>query len=410
MKEVKQTAMPSEIKAAICEVMANFEAFKSANDERLHAMETKRQDGLLDQKLDRIEMALQSAEQRLSRLGTQSTRPSLSLNDEQAIYKKSISASEVKSAFDSYMRTGHQGLEVKAGISSLSGSSALAPSETERYIERRLAAVSPMRSLASVRQIGASVFKKPVSIINAASGWVSESQARPETDPATLSLLTFPSGELYASPSATQDILDDALINIDEWLASEIEDSFASQENAAFVSGDGINKPQGFLSYTTVADSAASWGQIGYVPSGAAGGFSITNPQDALIDLIYAPKARYRVNASFVMNRRTATKIRKFKDADGNYIWQPAQMAGQLPLLLGYRVQEMEEMPDIAGNSLSIAFGDFAKGYLIVDRAGLSILRDPYSAKPYVLFYTTKRVGGGVQNFDAIKVMKFAVS
>ncbi|MGZ3306247.1 MAG: phage major capsid protein, partial [Asticcacaulis sp.] len=249
-----------------------------------------------------------------------------------------------------------------------------------------------------------------VSTVAAVSGWVSETASRPETDPATLNLLTFPSGELYASPSATSDILDDAYINIDEWLASEIEDAFATQENTAFVSGDGTNKPMGFLSYTTVADASAAWGQIGYIATGAAGAFSSTNPADALIDLIYAPKAQYRPGATFVMNRRTAAKIRKFQDAEGNYIWQPSVQAGQLPMLLGYPVQELEDMPDVAANSLSVAFGDFAKGYLIVDRAGISVLRDPYSAKPYVLFYTTKRVGGGVQNFDAIKVLKFAVS
>ncbi len=267
-----------------------------------------------------------------------------------------------------------------------------------------------MRSLATVRSVGAATFRKPVSTALAVSGWVAETAARPETTPATLALLTFASGELYASPSATQDILDDAYINLDDWLASEIEDTFAGQETTAFVSGDGTNKPQGFLSYTMAADASATWGQISYIASGAAGDFAATNPVDALIDLIYAPKAIYRPNAHFVMNRRTAGKIRKFKDADGNYIWQPATSAGQLPLLLGYPVQEIEDMPDVAANSYSIAFGDFAKGYLIVDRAGISVLRDPYSAKPYVLFYTTKRVGGGVQNFDAIKTLKFAVS
>jgi HK97 family phage major capsid protein len=401
MKETKSAAASPEVRAALHEVMAVFEAYKAANDARLDAVEQKRADGLHDDKLERIEQSLQAAEQRLNRLVSQKSRPAQDGGNV---------PDEAKTAWDGYMRSGRVGLELKAGISSASGSGVLAPIETEAFVARRLQAISPMRSLATVRVIGAATFKKPVSTAAAASGWVSETASRPETDPATLDLLTFPSGELYAAPSATNDILDDAQINIDEWLASEIEDAFANQENAAFVNGDGSNKPKGFLNYTAAADASATWGQLGYIASGAAGAFASSNPVDALIDLIYAPKSQYRPNASFVMNRRTAAKIRKFKDAEGNYIWQPAYTAGTLPQLLGYPVQELEDMPDITANALAVAFGDFAKGYLIVDRAGLSVLRDPYSAKPYTLFYTTKRVGGGVQNFDAIKVLKFAAS
>ena len=271
-------------------------------------------------------------------------------------------------------------------------------------------AVSPMREIASVQTVSAGVFRKPVSTAGVEAGWVAETAARPETDPATLALLEFPSADLYACPAATQSLLDDAMIDLDEWLAAEVEDAFAAQETEAFVNGDGTNKPKGFLSYTTVADASQTWGEIGYVASGAAGGFAAANPADKLIDLIYAPKAQYRPNGRFVMNRKTVSAVRKFKDADGNYIWSPATRPGETASLLGYAVTEIETMPDIGANSLSIAFGDFQRGYLIVDRAGVRVLRDPYSAKPYVLFYTTKRVGGGVQNFDAIKVMKFAAT
>lgn len=404
MKEVKQAAASPEVRAALHEVLANFEAFKAANDERLSAIETKRGDGLLEDKLERIEASLQSAESRLQRLMSQKSRPVIEEGSRLA------QPDEAKAAWNGYLRSGRMGIELKAGISSASGSGVLAPTETETFIDRRLAQVSPFRSLASVRQVGAATFRKPVTTASVTSGWVAETAARPETNPATLDLITFAAGDLYASPSATQDLLDDAYINLDEWLASEIEDSFAAQETTAFVSGDGSAKPKGFLNYTTAANASATWGQIGYVATGAASDFATTNPTDALIDLIYAPKAQYRPGASFVMNRRTAAKIRKFKDAEGNYIWQPAMTAGSLPLLLGYPVQEIEDMPDVAANAFSVAFGDFAKGYLIVDRAGISVLRDPYSAKPYVLFYTTKRVGGGVQNFDAIKLLKVAAS
>ncbi len=301
-------------------------------------------------------------------------------------------------------------IEVKAGLSSASNSGGpLAPAETERLVERRLMAASPMREIATVRTIASGMFKKPVSIAGVEAGWVAETAARPETDPATLDLLEFPAADLYASPAATQALLDDAMINLDEWLAAEIEDAFAEQETQAFVLGDGVNKPKGFLDYPTQASGSEDWGEIGHVLTGTDGGFG-ADPVAKLIDLIYAPKAKYRADARFVMNRRTASLIRKFKDADDNYIWSPATQPGATSVIMGYPVTEIETMPDVAEDALAIAFGDFRRGYLIVDRAGLSVLRDPYSAKPYVLFYTTKRVGGGVQDFDAIKVMKFGTA
>ena len=211
-------------------------------------------------------------------------------------------------------------------------------------------------------------------------------------------------------PAATASLLEDSAVNIDQWIAQEVDQVFAQQEGAAFVAGDGNNKPKGFLSYTTVANGSWSWGNIGYIASGAAGAFAGSNPADALIDLVYAVKAGYRQNGKFVMNRRTQAAVRKFKDTTGQYLWQPPAQAGGQASLMTFPVVEAEDMPDIAANALAIAFGDFKRGYLVVDRAGVSVLRDPYSSKPYVLFYTTKRVGGGVQDFDAIKVMKFAAS
>jgi HK97 family phage major capsid protein len=216
--------------------------------------------------------------------------------------------------------------------------------------------------------------------------------------------------ELYAMPAATQTLLEDAAVNIEEWLAGEVDQVFAAQEGAAFVSGDGNNKPKGFLSYTTVANGSWTWGNIGYVASGVAGAFPATNQSDVLIDLIYAVRAGYRQNAVFLMNRKTQSSIRKFKDTTGNYLWQPPATPGSRASLMGFSLYDVEDMPDISAGSLSVAFGDFGRGYLVVDRAGVTVLRDPYTAKPYVLFYTTKRVGGGVQDFDAIKVMKFSVS
>lgn len=409
MKETKHAAADPAARAAMHEVMAAFEAFKAANDERLGALESKRADGLLEEKVARIDASLQAAQGRLDRALSEGRRPALGGEGGRLAVPD-----ERKAAWDGYLKTGSSSLlmlEAK-GLSEGAPTAGgyVAPPETERLIERRLQMSSPMREIATVRTIGAGVFRKPVSTAGIECGWAAETAARPETEAPVLDLLEFPAADLYASPAATQALLDDAFVNLDEWLAAECEDAFAAQETAAFVGGDGVNKPRGFLSYPVVADAAQGWGQIGHVASGAAGGFAAGDPVDRLIDLIYAPQARYRAAGRFVMNRRTAARIRKFKDADGNYIWSPATAPGTPATLLGYPVSEIEAMPDVAENSLSIAFGDFARGYLIVDRAGVRVLRDPYSAKPYVLFYTTKRVGGGVQNFDAIKLMKFAAA
>lgn len=408
MKEIKTASASAEARAAMHEMMAAFEAFKGANDARLSEIEKKASaDMLLEEKVARIDQAVGQAQARLDRALSEARRPAI--GGEAAVV---ASAPEAKAAFNGYVRTGRElGLELKAGLSSAPTSGGyVVPSETERAIERRLMATSPMREIATVRTVASGTFKKPVSTAGIASGWVAETAARPETDPATLALLEFPAADLYANPAATQALLDDALVDLDEWLAGEVEDAFAAQETQAFVNGDGTNKPKGFLGYSIVADASHAWGDIGYVASGAAGAFSASSPTDKLLDLIYAPKAQFRPNGRFVMNRKTVSTVRKFKDADGNYIWAPATRPGETASLLGYPITEIETMPDIAANSFAIAFGDFQRGYLIVDRAGVRVLRDPYSAKPYVLFYTTKRVGGGVQNFDALKVMKFSAS
>ncbi|MBA4270142.1 MAG: phage major capsid protein, partial [Methylobacterium sp.] len=263
--------------------------------------------------------------------------------------------------------------------------------------------------LATVRTISSGTYKKAFSTTGPASGWVGETAARPQTSSPTLAELSFPAMELYAMPAATQTLLDDAIVNIDQWIAEEVESAFAEQEGAAFVSGDGIDKPKGFLAYPMVAEASWNWGSIGVLNTGVAGAFATANPSDILVDLVYALKAGYRQNASFVMNRKTQGAVRKFKDSTGQYLWQPPASIGAPATLMGFPLVEAETMPDMANNAIALAFGDFRRGYLVVDRAGVRILRDPYSAKPYVLFYTTKRVGGGVQDFAAIKGLRFAV-
>ncbi|MEM6666189.1 MAG: phage major capsid protein [Pseudomonadota bacterium] len=400
-----------DVVAAYEDFVRAFESFKDANDERLTQIETQvGSDVVTEEKVRRINRALDEQKRVLDTLVTKGSRPALaggsSLNPRQA---------EHKSAFDHYVRRGDASrisrLEEKA-LSAGSGPDGgyLVPDQTETEILSRMAEISPMRQISSVQQVTGSIYKKPFSTTGPTTGWVGETDARTETTSQVLDEMEFPVAELYAMPAATQTILDDAAIDMDAWLAEEVRVAFAEQEASSFIAGSGVKRPKGILNYAKSANSAWIWGKVGYVATGAAGAFDSTAPGDALLDLIYSLKAGYRQNAHFIMSRQTQAEIRKIKDADGNYLWQPSPQAGGQATLFNVGIVESEDMPAIASDSFSIAFGDFRRAYLIVDRVGVRILRDPYTAKPYVLFYTTKRVGGGVQDFDAFKLLKFGAS
>jgi len=398
-----KAGVPAEPFCTHDDVRRIFESYKQENETRLAEIEKGKPDPLTEEKMARMDA-------RIDGLTVQRGRPALASER-----KDSLSAREHKAAFDDYVRHGESAnlrtLEMKAmSVGSSADGGYTVPYETEKSIGERLALISPIRGIAGVRTISANVYKKPFMTAGPAVGWVGETDARSQTTSPTLAELTFPAMELYAMPAATATLLEDSAVNIDEWIAGEVEQVFAAQEGAAFVNGDGTNKPKGFLQYTIVAEASWAWTKIGYVATGTAGAFDADAPVDAIIDLVYALKSGYRQNGKFVMNRKTQAAVRKLKDADGQYLWSPPVQTGGPASLLTYPVVEAEEMPDIAANAYAIAFGDFRRGYLVVDRAGVRVLRDPFSAKPYVLFYTTKRVGGGVQDFDAIKLLKFAAS
>jgi HK97 family phage major capsid protein len=416
MLETK-SASGGDLAAAFDGFMRAFEDFKDANDERLGQLERRLSaDVVTADKVDRIDRALDEHKRVVDELALKSARPHLA-----GPAFRSGASLQHKAAFETYVRTGEdatlRGLESKAlSVGTGTDGGYLVPDELERAVNRAVRDVSPIRAIAGIRQVSGSVYRKPFAVTGAEAGWVAETAARPETDSPTLAALSemsFPTMELYAMPAATSALLDDAAVNIDEWIAEEVRDSFAQQEGTAFVTGNGTAKPKGFLDYTKVDNASWTWGSIGFIETGVDGAFPTASatvaPGDKLIDLVYAVKAGYRANGTFVFNRATQAVIRKMKDAEGHYLWQPATKAGDPSMLIGYPVAESEDMPAIATNSYSVAFGDFRRGYLIVDRVGIRILRDPYSAKPYVLFYTTKRVGGGVQDFDAIKLLRFSV-
>lgn len=402
-------AASSDVALAIDDLVRAFEAFKETNDQRLDEIERRQSaDVVTEEKLARIDRALDAQRRAVDGLALKAARPEIGGRP-----TSSRGGVERKAAFEMYVRSGDKsslrGLEAKSTLtlSTDSDGGYLVPDETEVAINAAVRDISPIRSIAGVRQVSASVYKKPFATTGAETGWVGETAARAGTDTPTLAELSFPTMELYAMPAATQSLLDDSAVDIDAWIAEEVRAAFAEQEGTAFVTGDGTNKPKGFMAYETVDNASWVWGKIGTISTGAAGAFPATDPANKLIDLIYSVKASYRANATFVMNRTTQAAVRKLKDGDGNYVWQPAVMPGQAPTLMGFAIAEAEDMPDIETDESAIAFGDFRRGYLIVDRVGIRVLRDPFSSKPYVLFYTTKRVGGGVQDFDAIKLLKF---
>ncbi|MEM8536385.1 MAG: phage major capsid protein [Pseudomonadota bacterium] len=317
-------------------------------------------------------------------------------------------------AFAAYLRSGDddglRGLELEGkalGTAVAADGGYLVDPQTAAQIQSTLSSTASIRSIANVVNVDATSYDVLIDHTDMGAGWATEAAVIAETDTPQIERISIPLHELSALPKASQRLLDDSAFDIEGWLASRIADKFARSEAAAFISGDGVDKPTGLMSYPTVDNDAWSWGSVGYVPSETAGGITRADP---IVDLVYALGAEYRANATFVMNSKTAGHVRKLKDNDGRFVWVDGLAVGEPARLMGYRVLIAEDMPDIADNAMAIAFGDFSAGYPVAERPDLRVLRDPFSAKPHVLFYATKRVGGAVSDFAAIKLMKFATS
>lgn len=317
-------------------------------------------------------------------------------------------------AFAAYLRSGDddglRGLEMEGkalGTSIAADGGYLVDPQTADTIQSTLSSTASIRVIANVVNVDATSYDVLVDHSEMGAGWATETSAVSETTTPQIERISIPLHELSALPKASQRLLDDSAFDIEGWLAGRIADKFARSEAMAFVNGDGIDKPKGMLTYPTVDNDTWSWGSLGYVPSETPGGITRADP---IVDLVYALGAEYRANATFVMNSKTAGHIRKLKDNDGRFVWVDGLAMGEPARLMGYRVLIAEDMPDIADNATAIAFGDFSAGYTVAERPDLRVLRDPFSAKPHVLFYATKRVGGAVSDFAAIKLMKFAAS
>ncbi len=361
---------------------------------------------------DDIHERLQQQKEQMTMLERKSTilgRPALAAEtDLDAPHKK---------AFEAYLRSGDdeglRGLELEGKALSTAVAADggyLVDPETSATIASTLVGAGSLRKVANVVQVEGTAYDVLIDESNQGSGWADEVTATTDTTTPTIDRISIPLHELAAMPKISQRLLDDSAFDIEAWMAGRIADVFARSEAAAFITGDGVNKPTGILSHTAVANASWSWGNLGYVITGTSGDFDATNPGDAIVDLVYALGAQYRANGAFLMNSKTAGAVRKLKDSNGRFLWSDGLAAGEPSRLMGYPVVIAEDMPDIAADSMSIAFGDFGAGYTVAERPDTRILRDPFSAKPNVLFYATKRVGGDVSDFAAIKLLKFGIA
>ncbi|MES2916806.1 MAG: phage major capsid protein [Pseudomonadota bacterium] len=361
---------------------------------------------------DDVKSTLKHQEERLTMLNAKTMsygRPALSARAE-------VEAPHQK-AFNAYLRSGDDdglrglSLEGKAMSTAVAADGGyLVDPQTSERIQSLLLSTSSLRSVANVVQVEATSFDVIVDRSEVGSGWATETAATTETATPVIERISIKLHELAAMPKASQRLLEDSAFDVEGWLAEKIATRFMRAEAAAFINGDGVDKPKGILLPTKVADATWTWGNIGYVPTGAAADFATTNPADCIINLVYALGADYRANGTFLMNSKTVGAVRKMRDADGRFLWSDGLAAGEPSRLMGYPVVVSEDMPDIAANAYAVAFGDFRSAYTIAERPDLRILRDPFSAKPNVLFYANKRVGGDITDFAAVKLLKIAVS
>jgi HK97 family phage major capsid protein len=375
-----------------------FAEFKKQNDARIKEIETKGSASAdrtakvdeLNETIARLEGEIKSVQTALNRGGGRDGQNPNPQNEREQKHAELM---------NSYLRKGASELELKAmSVDSDEDGGFLVTSQTSSEIIKKVYESSPIRQLASVQTISTDALEILEDLDEVGSGWVGETQPRGETGTPKLKKIVIPVHELYAQPKATQKLLDDAAVNVEMWLADKVSEKFARDEATAFMTGDGVLKPKGILAY----DAGTGFNQVEQIETAAVG----TVGADDLIELAYSLKEAYKNGASFLAKRAVIKQFRKLKDLQGRYLWEPGLNGAAQSTLLGFPVYEANDMMAVANGALPVAFGNFRAGYQIVDRIGIRVIRDIYSAKPHVLFYTTKRVGGGVKNFEAIKLLK----
>lgn len=404
--------MDKELKELLEEQGRAFEDFKKSNDELLQAKAEGKAVSELEARVEAADAEIARLSKALDEVAKKANRPGAAGDGEKARIE-----AEHKEAWLGWVRKGSDAgladLEAKAiSVGTPSDGGYAVPVEQDREILRLLREQSPMRQVCRVVTIGTEDFRKLVNLGGTASGWVGEKVSRSETATAKFAELKPVFGEIYANPAVTQKALDDLFFNVESELAMDIALEFAEQESRAFLTGDGTDKPKGLLAYPQGEedDKSRPFGTLQCLKPGVADGFKASGPADDLIDLIYALKKGHRTGAQWMLNSKTLSVIRKWKDSDGNYLWQPALTAGQPSQILGYGIVENEDMPDVGANAAPVLFGNYARAYWIFDRIGIRSLRDPFTNKPYVHFYTTKRVGGMLADSEAVKILKCAAA
>jgi HK97 family phage major capsid protein len=391
-----------ELKALIEEQGKAWKAFREENDKRLQAIEKGQGTAEMDSKLSAINADLDKLGKAIGDMKASMDKQSIGAGMENSKELTELRAwirSKVNGQFKAAVVTND---DPSGGFASMP--------EFEKMIDRVAAKNSVMRQLATVTTIGAASFKQLVNKGGVAGAWADEMDTISQTATPNLAQVEIFARKLVAYPMASEESLEDLSFDVAAWLAEEAGITFAELEGGGFISGSGNKQPSGILSVPAVANASYDWGKVGYIASGAAADFAASNPSDQLIDLVHALKAKYRNNASFLLADTTLAKIRKFKDSQNNYLWQPGLAAGVQDTLLGKPVFTDDNMPAVGANALAIAFGDFKAAYRIVDRRGIKVLSDPYTTPGAVKMFTTKRTGGGVKNFEAYKVLKIAAS
>ncbi|HHN8389391.1 phage major capsid protein [Morganella morganii] len=386
------------------ELKSSFEEFQKKNDKRIDAIESEK--GRLAESVDTLNGKLSELDELKS-----------SLEAELAAVKRpgggvaNKDVAEHKGAFELFVRKGKDDglaeLEQKAmQIGSDPDGGYAVPEELDRNIISALRDEVVMRQECNVVPVGTPSYKRLVNKGGTSSGWVGETDARPETSTPKIGIVEPVWGEIYGNPAATQTMLDDAFFNVEQFITDELTIEFAEQEEAAFTNGDGSKKPKGLLAYGSddKGDKDREWGKLQHL--------LLKKPDeltaDEVMQLVYTLRKPYRNGAKFMMNNSTLFKVRTLKDSQGNYLWQPGLQLGQPSALLGYGIAENEQFADMAAGAVPLAFGNFKRCYTILDRIGIRMLRDPYTNKPFVHFYTTKRVGSMMVDSNAVKLLKAA--
>lgn len=403
-----------ELKKMMDDLGTAWEEFKRTNDERLRAVEAKTGTAELDQKLERLNGTIAQLSSKIEAIQKKTNRPEFGADGGSENEVETAAHKNALFGRDGYARKGENGRAFIEHKTLSSGSNPdggyLLPTPTIGAINRVALDQVAMYGLASVTPVGGGMWSEPVVTSGMTAGHTGETGTRGTTSTPKVDKIDIRAEESYVQPPVYNHLLEDAEFDIESWLIEEAGYAFADLDDSDFITGNGINCARGITAYTMITNASYAWGKVGYVVTGKSSAFADTDPADAFIDVEDALKAKYHTNARYLMKRATLSLVRKMKDGQGNYLWQPGLVAGVPNLINGYQYALSDHMPAVGSNSYSIAFGDFRSAYRIITRRGMTILRDPYTTKGMTSFYISKRLGGGIKNFEALKFVKFGSS